>query len=86
MSRSSSGSPFKAEEKAELARRLRDYLRDELGAEAGMLETEAFLDFIAAEIGNAFYNRGLFDAQAAIAARLEEATDAVYALEKPTRA
>ncbi|SOB89112.1 DUF2164 domain-containing protein [Stappia indica] len=86
MSRSASGSPFKAEEKAELARRLRDYLRDELGAEAGMLETEAFLDFIAAEIGNAFYNRGLFDAQAAIAARLEEATDAVYALEKPTRA
>lgn len=84
MSRSSAASPFSGEEKAELARRLRDHLRDELGVEAGMLETEALLDFIAGEIGNAFYNRGLFDAQAAISARLEEATEAVYQLERPT--
>ncbi|WP_417768981.1 DUF2164 domain-containing protein [Stappia sp.] len=77
-------SPFSTEEKAELVHRLRTHLRDELDVRIGTLEAEAFLDFLAGEIGNAFYNRGLFDAQAAIAARLEEATDAVYQLEKPT--
>lgn len=79
-----SRSPFSSEEKTELVRRLRAHLRDELDMEIGTLEAEGFLDFIAGEIGNAFYNRGLFDAQAAIATRLEEATDAVYQLEKPT--
>ncbi|WP_428697634.1 DUF2164 domain-containing protein [Stappia sp.] len=77
-------SPFSTDEKTELVHRLRAHLRDELDVEIGTLETEEFLDFLAGEIGNAFYNRGLFDAQAAISTRLEEATDAVYQLERPT--
>lgn len=76
--------PFSTEEKAELVHRLRAHLHDELDVQIGTLEAEAFLDFLAGEIGNAFYNRGLFDAQAVIATRLEEATDAVYQLERPT--
>jgi uncharacterized protein (DUF2164 family) len=40
------------------------------------------LDFIAREVGPVFYNRGLYDAQAVLAARIEDVNEAIYGLEK----
>lgn len=75
---------FSKEERAALARRIRDHLRDELDMEIGALDADILLRFLAEEIGGAFYNRGLLDAQAAISARFDEIAEVVYALEQPT--
>ena len=40
------------------------------------------LDFIAARLGPYFYNRGLYDAQAAFAAKMDNVSDAIYGLEQ----
>lgn len=71
------------EETADLTRRLRDFGRDELEQEITALQAEMLLDLIRERIGPAFYNRGLYDAQAVVAARAEEIGEAVLALEKP---
>ncbi|GGE84396.1 DUF2164 domain-containing protein [Stappia taiwanensis] len=75
---------FSKEERAALARRIRDHLRDEFDMEIGALDADIFLRFLSEEIGGAFYNRGLLDAQAAISARFDEIAEVVYALEQPT--
>lgn len=40
------------------------------------------LAFIATEIGRDFYNRGLYDAQAVVAARAEDISEAILGLER----
>ncbi|WP_339328413.1 DUF2164 family protein [Luteimonas aquatica] len=42
------------------------------------------LDFLAEEIGGYFYNRGLYDAQALVSAKMDDLSDAIYQLERPT--
>jgi uncharacterized protein (DUF2164 family) len=76
---------FSKEETAQIAGELQHYFREELDQEIGALQAEMFLDFLSQTIGPAFYNRGLYDAQALLAAKLEDLTDAVLALEQPTR-
>ncbi len=40
------------------------------------------LDFFTKEIGGDFYNRGLYDAQAVVAARADDISEAILGLER----
>ncbi len=79
-----SGIAFDKDEKAVIVRRIQLYFSEELKQSIGQFDAEFLLDFIGQELGAYFYNRGLHDAQAAIAARLEDVQDALYQLEQPT--
>lgn len=74
---------FSREETADLVRRLRDFAREELEQEMSQLQAEMLLDMIRIEMGPAFYNRALYDAQALVTAKAEEIGDAVLSLERP---
>jgi uncharacterized protein (DUF2164 family) len=78
------GIEFSSDEKAVLVARLKRYLEDELDQEIGQFEAGFLLDFISRELGAYYYNRGLNDAQALIAKRLDDINDAIYEIEMPT--
>ena len=61
---------------------IRRYFDAELDQKIGDLPAELLLDFFAGHVGAYFYNRGLYDAQAAFAARMDDVSDAIYALER----
>jgi uncharacterized protein (DUF2164 family) len=73
---------FSKEETRQLVGLLQVYFRDELDHEIGQLPAELLLDFIGAKIGVHFYNRGLYDAQAVLAAKVEDISEAIYGLER----
>lgn len=75
---------FTREEREIICRKIQLYLREELGQEVGQFDAGFLLDFFAEEIGAFFYNRGLYDAQAILEARMENLAEAIYELEKPT--
>lgn len=75
---------FTKEEKSILVEKLQSYFDKELGQEVGQFDCEFFLDFISTEIGAFYYNRGLSDAQSIITSKVEDISDAFYAIEKPT--
>jgi uncharacterized protein (DUF2164 family) len=77
---------FTREETALIVDRLQAYLREEFDTTIGNMQAELFVQFLAEDLGPHFYNRGLRDAQAALAARLEDFGDDIYGLEqKPPR-
>jgi uncharacterized protein (DUF2164 family) len=73
---------FTKEETKQIVGLLRDYFRDELDHELGQLPAELLLDFVGAKIGVHFYNRGLYDAQAVVAAKIDDINEAIYGLER----
>ncbi|HZV37853.1 MAG TPA: DUF2164 domain-containing protein [Pseudoxanthomonas sp.] len=75
---------FGKEEKAILVRKLQLYFQEKLRQQIGQFDAEFLLDFISGELGAYYYNRGLYDAQAALAAKLEDVQDAIFQLERPT--
>lgn len=75
---------FDKDEKALLVRRLQLYFNEELRQPIGQFDAEFLLDFIGEELGAYWYNRGVRDAQALLAARFEDVQDALYQLEQPT--
>lgn len=75
---------FSAEEKAILVRKIQAYFSEELKQKIGAFDAEFLLDFFAGEVGAYFYNRGLYDAQAALAAKMDDVQDAIYQLEQRT--
>ena len=75
---------FSTEEKSEIVRKLQMYFQEELDQDIGRFDAEFLIDFFAEEIGAYFYNRGLYDAQALIAEKVGDLSDAIYELEKPT--
>ncbi len=76
---------FSREEKEVIARKIRLYFSEELDQEIGQFDAEFLLDFFAEEIGPFFYNRGLYDAQTVMEARLADISEALYEIEKPTQ-
>ena len=42
------------------------------------------MDFFTSEVGPYFYNRGLYDAQAILSSKLDDLSEAIYLLERPT--
>ena len=75
---------FTREEKAQMVDRVKAHFAQELDHEIGSFEAEFLIQFFADEIGGYFYNRGLHDAQALFARKVDELADAVYELERPT--
>lgn len=78
---------FSREERVAITAKLRDYFARELDQELGQLPAEMLLDFIGKEIGGAFYNRGVHDAQQLVRQKAEDIVEALYGLERaaPTR-
>lgn len=78
---------FSKEERVAITAKLRDYFARELDQELGQLPAEMLLDFIGKEIGGAFYNRGVHDAQQLVQQKAEDIVEALYGLERaaPTR-
>jgi len=74
---------FSKEEKQALVEKIRTYMNDELDQEIGQFDAEFLLDFFSDNIGKFYYNRGLYDAQAILEARLDAITEAIAELEKP---
>lgn len=72
------------EEKAAIVRKIQLYFAEELKQEIGGFDAEFLLDFFADEIGSYFYNRGLYDSQAILSAKLDDLSEAIYQLERPT--
>ncbi len=75
---------FSKEEKALLVVKIQRYFDAELDQEIGQFEADFLLDFFSKEVGAYFYNRGLIDAQAVLARRLEDVAESIYELEQPT--
>ena len=75
---------FTADEKAVIVRRIQLYFAEELKQDIGRFDAEFLLDFFAGEVGSYFYNRGLYDAQAILASRLDDLSEAIGQLERPT--
>jgi len=75
---------FSKDEKALIVRKIQLYFSEELKQKIGQFDAEFLLDFISQELGAYYYNRGLYDAQAALTAKLDDIQDAIYQLEQPT--
>ena len=75
---------FSKEEKALIVRKIQLYFSEELKQQIGQFDAEFLIDFVSQELGSYFYNRGLYDAQAALSAQIEDIQDAIYQLEQPT--
>lgn len=75
---------FSPEEKALIVNRIQLYFSEELKQAIGRFDAEFLLDFFSREVGAYYYNRGLYDAQAALVAKLDDIQDAIYQLERPT--
>lgn len=73
---------FSKAERAETTAKLRDYFARKLDQELGQLPAEMLLDFIGKEIGGAFYNRGVHDAQQLVQQKAEDIVEALYGLER----
>lgn len=75
---------FTEDEKALIVRKIQLYFTEELKHEIGRFDAEFLLDFFAGEVGSYFYNRGLHDAQAILSSKLDDLSEAIYQLERPT--
>jgi uncharacterized protein (DUF2164 family) len=73
---------FTPEERTALNTRVQEYLSTELGVELGRFDVEFLVDFFTKEIGAFYYNRGLYDAQAALEKRLDDVRESIMSLEK----
>ncbi len=67
----------------ELARRLTIRLRDEFDLEIAPMDGHRLLDVLAENLGAAYYNQGLRDAQAALQSRIDDIGEAIAGLELP---
>ena len=75
---------FSKEEKQVLVDRIRDYFATELNQELGQFDAEFLLDFMVKELGQAIYNRGLYDAQAVMQSHIDAVMESIYEIEKST--
>ncbi|MDA9557734.1 DUF2164 domain-containing protein [Vibrio sp.] len=75
---------FSKHEKEQLVKKIQDYFDDELDHDIGAFDAEFLMDFFAKELGAYYYNRGLYDAQAFLQQKMDEFSDSLYELEKPT--
>ena len=75
---------FSNDEKEHLVRKLQNYFEDELEHKLGQFEADFLLDFITKEIGSYHYNQGLRDAQTVISMKIDDVTEAIDEIVKPT--
>ena len=75
---------FSKDEKELIVRKIQLYFSEELKQQIGQFDAEFLLDFVSQELGAYYYNRGLYDAQATLSAKLDDIHDAIYQLEQHT--
>jgi uncharacterized protein (DUF2164 family) len=75
---------FSKEETKAIVAEIQDYFQAELDQRIGDIPAEMLMMFFADKMGAYFYNRGLYDAQGLLKDRIDELTDAIFALEQPT--
>jgi len=76
---------FSREETKAIVGEIQDYFREELDQSIGAIPAEMLMLFFAEKMGAYYYNRGLYDAQALLKKQVEDVTDAIFALEQPTK-
>lgn len=78
---------FSNAETEQLVTKIQGYFAKELDQDLGQFDAEFLLDFFSKEVGAYFYNRGLFDAQTVITAKLENVSEmmqeGISEIEKP---
>ena len=75
---------FSNQEKALIVAKLQAYFSEELRQPIGRFDAEFLIDFISEQIGGYYYNRGVYDAQTLVAAKLEDIGDQLLQLERRT--
>lgn len=75
---------FNKQEKEILVSKLQAYMTKELEFDLGQFDAEFLIDFISEELGNYYYNRGVYDAKARVDDKVNEISEALYDIEKPT--
>ena len=75
---------FSNQEKALIVAKLQAYVSEELRQPIGRFDAEFLIDFISEQIGGYYYNRGVYDAQTLVAAKLEDIGDQLLQLERRT--
>lgn len=75
---------FTQDEKAIIVHKIQRHFTEELKQEIGRFDAEFLLDFFSGEIGAHFYNRGLYDAQTILSSRLDDLSESIFMLERPT--
>ncbi|RTZ65278.1 MAG: DUF2164 domain-containing protein [Aquificaceae bacterium] len=75
---------FTTEQKNLIVQKIQLYFNDELDQDIGAFDAEFLLDFFSENIGAFYYNQGLLDAETIINKKLEDISDALYEIEKPT--
>jgi len=72
---------FTNTEKTLLIDKLQRYFERELDQELGQFDADFLLDFFTNELGAVYYNRGLYDAQALMSAKIELIAEQIVELE-----
>jgi uncharacterized protein (DUF2164 family) len=75
---------FSTVQKECLVQKLQHYFSNELDQELAQFDADFLLDFFTKEMGNHFYNQGIYDAQKLLTEKLDYISDEMYQLEKPT--
>ncbi|WP_150299416.1 DUF2164 domain-containing protein [Pseudomonas profundi] len=75
---------FTKDEKAVIVHKVQRYFTEELKQEIGQFDAEFLLDFFSGEVGAYFYNRGLSDAQLVLSNKLDDLSESICELERPT--
>ena len=76
---------FTREQTQRMARKIQDYLEQNLSIELEDFYAEFLLEFISRELGAHYYNQGINDAIAQVEAKMLDITDSVLWLEKPVQ-
>ena len=76
---------FDRDETKAIVGEIQDYFRDELDQDIGAIPAEMLMMFFADKMGAYYYNRGLYDAQAALKERMDSLHDDLYSLEQKTK-
>ena len=75
---------FSLEQKEMIVNKIQQYFNNELDQDIGQFDAEFLLDFFSETVGAYYYNQGLLDAQSVISAKVDEFSEALYEIEKPT--
>lgn len=75
---------FTRNQQEAIVAKLQRYFINELDQDIGQFDAEFLIDFFAKEMGNAFYNKGLLDAQAVVNEKVLTISDAIYEIEQPS--
>jgi uncharacterized protein (DUF2164 family) len=74
---------FSITQKELLVQKLQQYFSNELDQDLAQFDADFLLDFFTKEMGNHFYNQGIYDAQKLLTEKLDYLSDEMYQLEKP---